>query len=764
MTRGFPRLPDVFRARPRRPTLALAAAVGAALSFALPSRSQTGSIPAIGEEFVGPFRSWTDVKARYGAVGDGIADDTAALQRGLTDVGVNGPATVLYLPGGTYRITRPLILANRINVSVAGADPLTTTIRWDGPPGATMLVVDGVAYSRIVRLTFDGRQRAGIAVDQTWNGKVGPFDTGNEYAADRFVDAGIGLRGGFSGAGFAETSVVRSAFVRNSVAGISLGNFNALDLWVWYSLFDRCAIGVTNGAGAGNFHVYNSVFRESSTADLFMQNTGGFSARGNYSAGSRAFFLSGSNTNNPATIHLQANTIADPVDSTAIRMHNQGPALLTDNVVRSRPGGAGPVVQWTSFLGADVASVGNTFTVADAVHSNGRLLTVDDRTAEAATLQVVEPPLAAAWPALKRRVIDVAANADGATIQAAINRAAADDGRRAVVHIPAGIHEIAHTIVVPPSDVQVVGDGYSTVLRWSGTGNGPVLRVDGPSKATLRELRIEGAGAADAVLVGTTDQPGARIYMQGVQLRRAKVADLRVDAVDHTYLQLEDFGQAYSPEARAIVVAGGPALRAGRPAAGRVSIFSGASSGNRVSIDVSNGGRLLVRDMWYESGAGAGYAHIHGRATFTADGLRVASPVSQSPPAFDIAGLDGDVAVIATHFDDRIVVSGDGRGARVLALGIFCEQPFSRCYENTSSPPARSAVVHAREVSRAPWTRSAAVADGGAPVLADVVRELLSHARGERPAPIAALAQGVTDVRFFRVWIEGGINNVVVRP
>jgi hypothetical protein len=748
---------------PRRLLIALACALLAALGPRLSSRAAAAAaFPATGDEFVGPFASWIDVTSRYGAAGDGIADATAALQRALTELGAGGRSPVLYLPAGTYRITGTLVLANRQNVSVIGADPSATTLVWDGPDGGTMLVVDGVAYSRIARLTFDGRTRAAIAVDQSWNGKTGPFDTGNDYSDDRFVDAGIGLRGGFHGHGFAETTVARAEFVRNSVAGISLGNFNALDLWVWYSLFDRCAVGVTNGSGAGNFHVYNSVFRESSVADLFMRHTGGFSARGNYSVGSRAFFLSGPNTNNPATIHLQGNTIVDPVEPTAIRLHNQGPALLTDNVVRSRAGAAGPVVQWTSFFGADVASVGNTFTVANAVSSNGRVLSVDDRTVDAAALTLVEPSLPPPWPNLRRPVFDVAADAGGAAIQQAIDRAAAERGRRPVVHIPAGTHAIARTIVVPASDVQIVGDGYATVLRWSGAGSGPVVRIDGPGQAALRELRVDGAGRADGVVIANADRPGSRIYMQGVQLRAGKVTDLHVDGVDHAYLQLEDFGQAASPDGRAIVVRGGPERRAGRPATGRVSIFSGASSRNRLSLDLSDGGMLLVRDVWYES-RGAGYAHVRGRATFTADGLRVASTANQSPPAFDFSALAGTAAVIATHFDDRIAVSGDGREARVLALSVFCQQSFARCYEHTASPPARSAVVHARELSRMFLNRSSGVADTGVAATPEFVRELLAHARAERASPLAALPPGVTDLRFFRVWIDSGMSNVIVQ-
>ena len=168
-------------------------------------------------------------------------------------------------------ITATLTLAARINVSIIGEDPATTFIVWDGSAGGTMLYFNGVAYSRFNRLTWDGKSKAGIAVDQSKaDGTSVYFDTANEYADDTFTDVGIGIRGGYLGYGFAETSVLRSHFIRNSQAGISLGNFNALDLFVWNSTFENCNVGVTNNlnSGAGNFNVYNSIFRNSTFADI----------------------------------------------------------------------------------------------------------------------------------------------------------------------------------------------------------------------------------------------------------------------------------------------------------------------------------------------------------------------------------------------------------------------------------------------------------------------------------------------------------------
>src|SRR5262249_55673578 len=80
------------------------------------------------EEFVGPFPSWANVKSAYGAKGDGSADDTAALQNALNDLGTSGKADVLYLPAGTYRITSTLTLKYKTGISVIGEDPSNTTI------------------------------------------------------------------------------------------------------------------------------------------------------------------------------------------------------------------------------------------------------------------------------------------------------------------------------------------------------------------------------------------------------------------------------------------------------------------------------------------------------------------------------------------------------------------------------------------------------------------------------------------------------------
>ena len=82
--------------------------------------AEAASIPATGDEFVGPFASWVNVKTTYGAKGDGVTDDTAALQNALNAVGVGSNSPVLWIPAGTYKITGTLNIATRLGISIIG--------------------------------------------------------------------------------------------------------------------------------------------------------------------------------------------------------------------------------------------------------------------------------------------------------------------------------------------------------------------------------------------------------------------------------------------------------------------------------------------------------------------------------------------------------------------------------------------------------------------------------------------------------------------
>ena len=314
------------------------------------------------------------------------------------------------------------------------------------------------------------------------------------------------------------------------------------------------------------------------------------------------------------------------------------------------------------------------------------------------------------------------------------------NGQRPIVHFPHGIYAIDETLSIPPSDPQIVGDGYGTILRWTGIGGGPVLSVKGPSKATIREIQIDGTGKANGLVVENADQHGARVYMDQAQLRSGRNGSLHVNGP-------------------AIRVSSGPVPV--RATVGRTNVFSGASSGNGVSYEVSGGARLLVRDLWYESGAAPGFAQVRDQAVFTVDGARISSPINGTPPAFDIANLSGRVAILAAEIDDRIVISGNGANASVLALGVVREQRGDDYFINESAPSARALMVNSRHVTIMPGVRTTATADTGGADPA-FIRTMLAHARHERPAPLTALPLGVTDLRLFRVWVTNGLTNITL--
>ena len=733
--------------------------------------------PSTDDEFVGPFASWINVKTQFGAVGDGIADETASLQAALDAIGTaNSVSSVVFLPAGTYRITGTLQLNNKIGVSIIGADPSTTKIIWGGALGGTMLSMNGIAYSRFNRITWDGTNSAGMAIDQAWTASAAYFDTGNEFADNVFTDVGYGIRGGRFGHGFAEIAIMRCKFIRNSFAGVSVENFNALDVWVWNSLFQDCARGVTNLNVAGNFKVYNCVFRNSTISDLSIGNNGEFSFRNNTSVNSKKF-LTTTFKRYPYNITLQANTIIDPISDTVIDLLMQGPVIMLDNIIRSRVGAVGPVVYDSCPPSAEFIAIGNTFTVNSPIKSLVRNMLFGNTVVARSTLSsLAEQILPGISPNYNRQVIEVPVGSNAATIQAAINQAAALNGNRPVVHLPKGNYSISTTLNIPSgTDLQLVGDGHgeanSTFLLWAGTGEGPVIKINGPSKATVRDLYIHGNQLATNILVENIDQPGSRVFMHEFE-DHANANNLIVDGLDHTRVLAYNSRFSWCP-GKSISIIGGPMAADGNPQEGRTILYGGLEWDNGLSHEITKGGNLLVRDVWYESGNNNPYLKMEERGKFIVEGSHIASTRNTAIPVITLNGFDGSAVFLNIKFDDRIATLGNGSNMKVMGLGVVTNNTSvpvlgeSYTYmRDTTSPPGDVRSFNSRAYNNpnlvVPRSGSYALNNTGTMDSAFII-SMLSDTRNVHAEVLNALPAGVSDVRFYRVWSYKGYKGLELK-
>lgn len=84
----------------------------------------------------------------YGAVGDGAADDTAAIQAAISAAVLSGGG-VVYFPAGTYRITGHIDITS--NIQLLGCGPGTSTINIDHATENGFRFTTGAADAVIVR-------------------------------------------------------------------------------------------------------------------------------------------------------------------------------------------------------------------------------------------------------------------------------------------------------------------------------------------------------------------------------------------------------------------------------------------------------------------------------------------------------------------------------------------------------------------------------------------------------------------------------------
>lgn len=447
---------------------------------------------------------WINVKTDLApaAVGDGQADDTPALQKafnGLRD------GSVLHLPPGVYRITAPLSLRNSTGARWIGGlivgHGRDTKLVWDGGAGGTMVLLDGMAYSRFVGFELDGRGKAGVGFHYQATQGFQTEVTHRHLAFRGFTNAAVLEDHPNEGQALAETTFENCLF-ENCGRGVAFLQFNDYDY-----TFDGCEFrgcGLAIDCDHGNFYVRNCHFEGSRVVDIRDGSEHCSSIRRATSIGSRAFVERRSSV---APLTIQDCHVESWTHPGGAILLSRPPVLLFDCVFANPP----QDTQQTGLPPVRVASAGQRLLVSgNQVHgapgltqgARPMLMTIPPGERQgvirSASQSFLRPTAHLPGPVFDARR-DFGAHGNGVaddtvTIQKTIDAAAAASGG-AIAYLPTGRYAITSTLRIAGTNFFVGGSGWCTKLVWQGPEGGVMAEVRDPQHVTLEDLMI---GAHDA--------------------------------------------------------------------------------------------------------------------------------------------------------------------------------------------------------------------------------------------------------------------------
>ena len=629
------------------------------------------------------------------------------------------------------------------------------------------------------------------------------FSTASEVADCGFRDLPIGILGGQDQMqGQAEVCVRRCHFERCG-QGILLQNWNSLDWWVWDSVFEDCGQAISNDPGCGNYNAYRNLFLRSKSVDLKINNLGGFGFVENVSKGSGMFLSSNPHTAG-ANILLQGNRITregwdkQRPDSAILYIGQPGPVLILDNHLQRANDAPGPEI----YLGpgnrtkpsGSALLMGNTTTVeANSLVTKG---TFDVRLADAKegqrSLEVAEMPAEGedrrdglvTKVTFPTNVVEVKPGAEGEDLQAALD--GAPNG--SVVHLPSGTYTLDRPLVVPGCKrLTLRGDGFifSTCLQASRDFEGEALVICQPTDGLiLQDLQMAGplaGGAPAGLLIRVADGPGVAVH--GDQAYNLGFGPgLVVEGLDEARVVLENH------QHNGVTVFGGPRLAKGEAVPGRVEFLQGASSRDKnlkpetPIYDVRQGGRIFVRDIWYE-GHPPEFLQVRDRGDIVFVGGHVAPKKGGGHAGVDAIQMNGKggsvlLAQAALNGADLTI----GKLAEGFFVTLFGLTPYPETRISYGDPSSGRSEIRVADSSLSKSLSLSCETDSKTPGFVQMMcRQNNLKITGSEALPDVNAGGNIADrfqilrdwklpepglpakVRLHRVRAEGGVGMVVVR-
>ena len=471
---------------------------------------------------------WVNVKhdVSPAAVGDGIHDDTAAIQAALNLLDDNyvSRRKAVYFPPGTYRITKTLVLNQNQGTLIVGHGQ-ATRILWGGALNQTMFLSKGATYPRYIGLIWDGANKAAVGVDHASKSN---YETNVRHQDEEFINfRNAGVRVGYNQVATTAEMMFRNCLFQNCNNGVAFLEWND-----YANDFEGCDFrdcGIAINCQRGNVYVRDSHFERSTTEDISLcPHT--HSVRRCTSVGSRQFVsvAQGGFADQVTVQDCHVDGWTGPQGAMAFGM--SGPTTVFDCSFTHAPDASAPIRLTNPSYSQQLVTLSNNTTsgAASLVDPgiNSSIVNVPAGT-RGPSLSDPTQTLFISSEAVPSAVLDVkaqfGAKGDGVTddtaaILAAIH-AAVLSGGNTVVYLPAGRYNVSATLPITGAAYSIAGSGRQTVIQWTGSPTGgPIFSVQDPQNISVEQMQIVAPDAVACIRQTSTSTAPSSITYDGLDV------------------------------------------------------------------------------------------------------------------------------------------------------------------------------------------------------------------------------------------------------